>query len=387
MKILVAIDSFKGCMTSLEAGEAAKEGILRACPDADVTVRPMADGGEGTVDALSWGREAEDITITVTGPFGAPTQASYRILDKTTAVMEMSAASGITLVPRQELNPMKATSYGTGEMIRDAVRRGCTEIILGIGGSATNDAGCGMLEALGWTFLDASGSPIPRCGAGLKDIASIDDSKVLPELKNVTFRSCTDVTNPLTGETGASAIFGPQKGADEEMVRTLDSYLAHFAEVSGAYLKTQGHEANPDYPGSGAAGGMGFALREYLGAALEPGVDLVLDFTKLEDAMKTADCAVTGEGRIDRQTVMGKAPSGIARLAGKYGIPVIAFSGSVTDDAVYCNDHGIDAFFPILRTVCSLDEAMDNANAKRNMADASEQVFRAMKAAEKFKNR
>lgn len=379
MKIVIAIDSFKGCMTSSQAGEAAKAGILRVLPDADVIVRPMADGGEGTVDALAAGRVKEDAAAEVQGPLGDPVSAKYAVLDGSTAVMEMSAASGITLVRKDQLNPYKTSTYGVGQMIKDALDRGCREIILGIGGSATNDGGAGMLQALGFELLDEEGSPIPLGAEGLGKLSEIRTENVDSRLSECRIRVVSDVGNPLTGEQGSSAVFGPQKGATPEMVKQLDQWLSHYAEVSSACVK----DADPDYPGSGAAGGLGFALRTFLNAELVPGVDLVLDFTGMEEVVKDADYLITGEGQLDRQTVMGKAPSGIAGLGEKYDIPVLAFSGSVTDDARYCNDHGITAFFPILRRICSLEEAMDTETAQKNMADTAEQVFRVISAGQK----
>lgn len=379
MKIVIAIDSFKGCMTSSQAGEAAKTGILRVLLDADVIVRPMADGGEGTVDALAAGRVKEDAAAEVQGPLGDPVSAKYAVLDGSTAVMEMSAASGITLVRKDQLNPYKTSTYGVGQMIKDALDRGCREIILGIGGSATNDGGAGMLQALGFELLDEEGSPIPLGAEGLGKLSEIRTENADSRLSECRIRVVSDVGNPLTGEQGSSAVFGPQKGATPEMVKQLDQWLSHYAEVSSACVK----DADPDYPGSGAAGGLGFALRTFLNAELVPGVDLVLDFTGMEEVVKDADYLITGEGQLDRQTVMGKAPSGIAGLGEEYDIPVLAFSGSVTDDARYCNDHGITAFFPILRRICSLEEAMDTETAQKNMADTAEQVFRVISAGQK----
>lgn len=379
MKIVIAIDSFKGCMTSSQAGEAAKTGILRVLPDADVIVRPMADGGEGTVDALAAGRVKGDAAAEVQGPLGDPVSAKYAVLDGSTAVMEMSAASGITLVRKDQLNPYKTSTYGVGQMIKDALDRGCREIILGIGGSATNDGGAGMLQALGFDLLDEEGSPISLGAEGLGKLSEIRTENADSRLSECRIRVVSDVGNPLTGAQGSSAVFGPQKGATPEMVKQLDQWLSHYAEVSSACVK----DADPDYPGSGAAGGLGFALRTFLNAELVPGVDLVLDFTGMEEVVKDADYLITGEGQLDRQTVMGKAPSGIAGLGEKYDIPVLAFSGSVTDDARYCNEHGITAFFPILRRICSLEEAMDTETAQKNMADTAEQVFRVISAGQK----
>lgn len=377
MKVVTAIDSFKGSMTSLEAGEAAKEGVLRACPGAEVEVRPMADGGEGTVDALVYAMGAERQTIRVEGPFGAPTDCTYGWAEASkTAVMEMSQAAGITLVPRDQLNPLRASTYGVGEMIRDALDRGARMIYIGIGGSATNDGGAGMLQALGFRLLDGAGCDISRGAAGLRALAAIDPSGADPAIQACRFRVISDVQNPLTGPEGASAIFGPQKGADPAMVEELDGLLARYADLAKEVVPA----ADPAVPGSGAAGGLGFGLRTFLGASLEPGIDIVLEVTRLEDYIRDADLVLTGEGRLDRQTVMGKAPAGVAALAGKHGHPVLAFAGSVTPDAGVCNDHGIDAFFPILRGISTLDEAMDPETAKKNMADAVEQAVRAFLA-------
>jgi len=373
MKVVVAIDSLKGSLSSLEAGDAIKEGILRAIPDADVCVRPLADGGEGTVEALALGMNGTLEEVTVTGPLGAPVTCTYGILEETkTAIVEMSGAAGITLVPEEERNPLNTTTYGVGEVIKDAIAKGCRHFIVGIGGSATNDGGIGMLQALGYGMLDKDGKQVPLGAKGLEVLASISDDQVIPELKECTFRVACDVTNPLCGEKGCSAIFGPQKGATPAMIPELDRWLrAYAALTAGKYA-----HADAEYPGTGAAGGMGFAFLAYTNAVLESGIKIVLEETKLEEYVKDADIIVTGEGRLDGQTVFGKAPIGVARIAKKYDKTVLAFSGSVTDDATACNEHGIDAFFPILRKICTLQEAMDSANARKNMIAAVEQVFR-----------
>jgi len=371
MKVTIAIDSLKGSLSSLEAGSAIREGILRAKPDAEVTVRPLADGGEGTTEALVMGMNGRMEKVTVTGPHGRAVEAEYGIAGST-AIIEMSAAAGITMVSGEEKNPLHTTTYGVGEMIKDAISRGCRKFIIGIGGSATNDCGIGMLQALGFGILDEEGKAVPYGAEGARDAVSIDLTGAIPELSECSFRVACDVNNPLTGENGCSAIYGPQKGATPEMVAEMDGWIADYAKlVQDAIPGT-----DPDYPGSGAAGGLGFALRNFLGGKLEPGIGIVLDETKLEDYVKDADIVVTGEGRLDAQTVMGKAPSGVADLAKKHGATVIAFAGSVTEDATACNEKGIDAFFPILRRICTLDEAMDSAAAAANMADTAEQVFR-----------
>jgi len=373
MKVTIAIDSLKGSLSSLEAGHAIETGIKKVYPEADIFVRPLADGGEGTVEALTIGMGGELETITVTGPHGRPVSCQYGIIKETnTAIMEMATAAGITLVTGDERNPLKTTTYGVGEMILDAINKGCRRFIVGIGGSATNDGGVGMLQALGYDFLDADGQEIPHCGAGLEFLASISSEHVIPELAECSFKIACDVTNPLCGALGASAIYGPQKGATPEIVRTMDGWLANYAELA----KTVNPNADADVPGTGAAGGLGFAFSVFTNAVLESGISIVLEETRLEDYVKDADIVITGEGRLDAQTVMGKAPIGVANIAKKYGKTVLAFAGCVTKDAVLCNQHGIDAFFPILRTVVSLDEAMLSENARENMENTVEQVFR-----------
>lgn len=376
MKMVVAIDSLKGSLSSLEAGEAIKDGILKAMPDAEVWVRPMADGGEGTVEALTLGMQGQLETVTVTGPLGKPVEATYGIVkEKHLAVLEMSAAAGITLVEEKDRNPLYTTTYGVGEMIKDAIQKGCRDFIVGIGGSATNDGGSGMLQALGFGLLDKNGEQVALGARGLEDIARITDENVLTELRKCSFRIACDVTNPLCGEQGCSAVYGPQKGATKEMIARMDAWLAHFAEISQETFEN----ADANQPGTGAAGGLGFAFLSFLNARLQSGITIVLGETRLEDYIKDADLVVTGEGRLDSQTVMGKAPAGVAELAQKHGKKVIAFSGCVTEDATVCNEHGIGAFFPILRTVVPLAEAMNAETARKNMEATAEQVFRLVK--------
>ena len=377
MKVVVAIDSFKGSLSSMEAGQAIAEGVKRVYQNAEVVVRPLADGGEGTVEALVEGMGGIFVTKEVTGPLGEKVDAVYGVIESEedsskTAIIEMSAAAGITLVPEKSRNPMNTTTYGVGELILDAIERGCRHFIVGIGGSATNDGGVGMLQALGYDFLTREGKAISYGGDGLRELASIEDVNVHPKLKECTFKVACDVTNPLCGENGSSAIFGPQKGATPEMVQELDQLLLHYAELS----KEMNANADRFYPGTGAAGGMGFAFLTYTNATLESGIQIVLKETKLEELIATADFVVTGEGRLDGQTALGKAPIGVASLAKKHQKKVLAFAGAVTPDAKECNQHGIDAFFPILRGIVTLKEAMDKENAHRNMVDTVEQVFR-----------
>lgn len=378
MKAVIAMDSMKGSLSSMEAGYAAAEGIRRADASAQVLVRPLADGGEGTVDALVTGMNGVIRNVSVTGPLGAPVNCAYGILEETkTAVMEMSGAAGLTLVPAKKRDPLETTTYGVGEVIRDAIAVGCRRFLVGIGGSATNDGGIGMLQALGYGFLDRDGKQVPFGAKGLERLARITDEGVIPELEECEFRIACDVTNVLCGEQGCSAVFGPQKGAAPSVIPQMDRWLEAYAELA----KEKFPRADPLFPGTGAAGGMGFAFLTFTNARLESGVQIVLEETRLESCIKDADIVVTGEGRLDGQTAMGKAPVGVARLAKKYGIPVVAFAGSVTEDAAACNENGIDAFFPILRRVCTLEEAMCKDAARANLADTAEQVFRLWKCA------
>lgn len=373
MKAVIAIDSLKGSLSSIESGNAIAEGIRRADSQNLTVVRPLADGGEGTVEALVYAMNGEMQEITVTGPLGIPVHCTYGIIrDTKTAVLEMSGAAGITLIPDEKKNPLHTTTYGVGEVIKDAISKGCRRFIVGIGGSATNDGGVGMLQALGYGFLDKEGKQIPFGAKGLEMLDSITDNGILPELAKCQFKIACDVTNILCGKTGCSAVYGPQKGATPEMIRQMDQWLGAYASLAQqTYPK-----ANPDQPGTGAAGGLGFAFLTFTNAVLESGIQIVLEETQLERYIKDADIVITGEGRLDGQTAMGKAPVGVARLAKKYGIPVIAFAGSVTKDASECNKNGIDAFFPILRSITTLAEAMEPEHAKNNLTDTAEQVFR-----------
>ena len=373
MKVVVACDSLKGSLSSLEAGEAIKKGVLKAVPDAQVQVRPLADGGEGTVEALTLGMGGKMEAVEVTGPIGEKVNCFYGILEESkTAIIEMAGAAGITLVPEAKRNPFHTTTYGVGEVIKDAIAKGCRHFIVGIGGSATNDGGIGMLQALGYGMLDKEGNQVSFGAKGLKELASITDDGVIAELKECSFRVACDVTNPLCGEYGCSAVFGPQKGATPEMIIQMDQWLGNYANLTSAKYE----KADAKHPGVGAAGGMGFAFLAYTNAVLESGIKIVLEETHLESYVKDADVVVTGEGRLDGQSIFGKAPIGVAKMGKKYDKKVIVFAGAVTEDAVLCNEHGIDAFFPILRRVQTLEEAMDAATARKNMEDTVEQVFR-----------
>ncbi|MBS4956489.1 MAG: glycerate kinase [Clostridium sp.] len=381
MKVVIAIDSLKGSLTSIEAGKAIKEGILNIV-DAEVIVKPLADGGEGTTEVLVEGLGGETVEVFVMGPQKDKIKAVYGyIAESKTAIIEMAAAAGIMLVG-EEKNPMEATTYGVGEMIKDAINRGCRNFIIGIGGSATNDGGIGMLTALGFDFYDNNGNKLGIDANELEKISIIFTENAMPELSECNFKIACDVSNQLCGENGATYIYGPQKGVTEEIKEKLDKDMAHYAKVTKKYLNNDYSEAS----GAGAAGGLGFAFLSYLHGDLQPGIELVIDTVKLEECIKDADYVITGEGCLDKQTAMGKAPVGVAKLAKKYDKTVIALAGSVTDDAVKCNENGIDAYFPILLKVIPLQEAMKKETARKNMVKTTEQIFRLISAVESKKD-
>lgn len=372
MKVVIAIDSFKGSLSSMEAGKATENGIRRIFPYSENLIIPVADGGEGTVEVLVLGLNGQFREVNVSDPLGRQITAKYSILPDNTAVIEMAAASGLCLLSENERNPMFTITHGTGEMIIDAIKQGCRNFIIGIGGSATNDGGIGCLQALGFGMLDKSGRQVGYGAEGLSKLTRITSANVINELNECSFNVACDVTNPLCGENGCSTVFAPQKGANDKMICKMDGYLRNYAEIAKQYNSA----ADPNTAGAGAAGGLGFALMYFLNADLEPGIDLIIRKTKLEEAIKTADLVVTGEGCLDSQTVMGKAPIGIAAIAKKYNKPVIAFCGTVSNDAWFCNNSGIDAYFPILRNITTLEHAMDNVYAYNNLTDTVEQVFR-----------
>lgn len=372
MKIVIAPDSFKGSLSSVEVVTFAEAAIRAAVEGAEIVRLPIADGGEGTVDAFRLSVGGEVDTKTVTDPLGRKVQASYCVLPDGTAVVEMAQASGLILLNEEELDPLRATTYGTGELIRHALDRGCRRFIIGIGGSATNDGGAGMLQALGFGLLDRVGRQAGPGARGLAELAEIRDEGALPALRECSFRVACDVTNPLCGERGASAVYGPQKGAGPAVIAEMDRWLADYASL----CRRKYPRADPDRPGTGAAGGLGFAFLAFTNARLEPGAEIVLEETGLESYVREADVLVTGEGRLDGQSAMGKAPVGAAKAAKRYGKLTVAFSGCVGEGAEDCNRHGIDAFFPILRGPASLEEAMDPETARRNLAGAAEQAFR-----------
>ncbi len=371
MKIVIAPQHFKGSLTALEAAQAMERGIRRALPDLESILLPMADGGEGTVAALVAATEGRIMTCQVTGPLGAAVVARWGLLgDGTTAVIEMASASGITLVPAERLDPASATTYGTGQLIRAALDAGCGKLIIGIGGSATNDGGAGMAQALGARLLDRQGQPLPPGGAALKELARIDCSRLDSRLKDCQVVVACDVTNPLCGSQGASAVYGPQKGATPEMVQQLDAALANYARVIHRDLGA----AVTDLPGAGAAGGLGAGLVAFLGARLQPGVEMVCHACHIDDVLRDVDLVFTGEGKIDGQTAFGKTVVGIARRARAWGVPTIVIAGSIGDgyEAVYAQ--GVSAVVSIAPGPLSLAETM--ANAERLVTDAAERAMR-----------
>lgn len=377
MKVVIAIDSLKGSLTSMEAGGAIRDGISAVMSEAKVVVKPLADGGEGTVEAFVNGMNGREIKVMVSGPLGEPLEASYAMLEEAhTAVIEMASAAGLTLIEREKRNPMNTTTYGVGQLILDALDRGLRNFIIGIGGSATNDGGLGMLEALGVKFYDQSGAETGVFGRDMLRVSRVELSGLDQRIRECHFRIACDVNNPLCGPNGASRVFGPQKGADENMVQAMDEGLLAYAEkVEEAVGKKLSH-----VPGTGAAGGLGFAFLALLDGHLEPGISIILDAVGLEEEIKDADIVITGEGRLDFQTAMGKAPIGVAELAKKYNKKVLAFSGCATEDAQECNQKGIDAYFPILQMPVSAEEAMKKDTAYKNMVLTVKQVFGLVKA-------
>lgn len=358
MKIVIAPDSFKESLSALEAANAIERGFKMIFPHAQYKKMPIADGGEGTVQSLADATDGRIIECTVTGPLGEPVQSFFGLMgDGKTAVIEMAAASGLHLVPPEKRNPLLTSTRGTGELITAAVDTGVQHIIIGIGGSATNDAGAGMIQALGGKLYDKTGREIGPGGGALAELSAIDMSNLDPRIRDVHIEVACDVDNPLTGPRGASAIFGPQKGATPEMVQLLDRNLGHFADIVEHALG----KPFRDIEGAGAAGGIGGSLLAFLNADLKRGIDIVLDAVNFEEEVKGADLVITGEGRIDSQTIYGKTPIGVAKAAKKHGIPVIGLAGSLSDDSQIVHDHGIDALFSIVPGVITLPDAFEKA--------------------------
>ncbi len=357
MPIVIAPDSFKGSLTSAEVAEAMAKGVKRVLPQADMTLLPLSDGGEGLVDSLvvaSGGRLAE---FDVTGPLGTPVTAKMGLMgDGQTAVIEMAQASGLILVPENKRNPLVTTTFGTGELIKKALELGCSHLIIGIGGSATNDGGMGMAQALGFRFFDEQKQPLGQGGGELARLARIDASGRDPRLDDVTIEVACDVNNPLTGPQGAAHIYGPQKGATSEMVEFLDAALSNYDQILQRDL---GQDVGK-VPGAGAAGGLGAGLMALLGGLLVSGIELVLDVLDFDKKVKGACLVLTGEGKFDAQSAFGKVPMGVAHRARKLGVPVVVIAGSVLPSAEILHGEGVTAYFSILNQPMSLNEAMDH---------------------------
>ncbi|MFS0861208.1 glycerate kinase [Fredinandcohnia sp. 179-A 10B2 NHS] len=377
MKVLIAIDSFKGSVSSIEGSQAIAEGVKEVYPNSEIIRLPLADGGEGTVDALVQATDGTKIDVEVTGPLQDKVIATYGITgDRKTAVIEVASACGLTLVPVEKRNPLETTSYGVGELILDAIHRGCREFIIGLGGSATNDAGIGMLQALGIQFLDKNGKQVGLGGQILQTIEKIEIESLNTSIQNCTFRIACDVTNPLCGPNGAAYVYGPQKGATSKTIEELDNGLKHFAEV----VKTSMNQDINSIPGAGAAGGLGAAFFGFLDGTLQSGVEIVLDAIQMEKHMEGADFVITGEGRLDGQTSMGKAPIGVSKLARNKNIPVIALAGSTTYDTSILHEYGITSCFSITNEPMSLEKAMQPEIAQANLQTTTSQIFRLIKA-------
>lgn len=370
MNIVIAPDSFKESLTAMEAARAIEEGFASVLPHESYYKIPMADGGEGTVQSIVDATGGSIKTVTVTGPLYEPVEAFYGLSgDKKIAVIEMAAASGLDKVPMEKRNPLVTTTYGFGELICDALEEGVEEILLGIGGSATNDGGAGMVMSLGGKLLDETGASISADGQGLGKLKSIDISRLHPRLKEVVIKVACDVDNPLTGKNGASHIYGPQKGGTPEQIELLDSHLDHYAQV---IKKTLGKDID-QVRGAGAAGGLGAGLLAFLDAELERGGDLLVEMLGLEEQIKQADLVITGEGGINHQTIFGKTPVAVSRIAKKHGVPVIAVAGTLSKGYESVHDEGIDAVFSILTELSSLDEVLEKGyeNLKETAANVA----------------
>lgn len=358
MRIVIAPDSYKESLSAQQVATQIELGFREIFPDAHYVKLPVADGGEGTVEAMVAATDGHIVRLDVTGPLGASVPAFYGLSgDGSCAYIEMAAASGLELVPAAKRDPMITTSWGTGELIRNALDKGVAHFIIGIGGSATNDGGAGMVQALGAKLLDKQGRQIGYGGGALPEICTIDMSDFDARIQHCRFEVACDVTNPLLGKEGASAVFGPQKGATPERVTQLDNALAHFAEM----IKRDLGIDVLSVPGGGAAGGMGVALHAFCQAELRRGIEIVTEALGLDELVRDATLVITGEGRIDSQTIHGKVPIGVANVAKRYNKPVIGIAGSLTDDVGVVHQHGLDAVFSVLYSICTLEEALDNA--------------------------
>ncbi|MGY6028073.1 glycerate kinase [Phytobacter sp. AG2a] len=365
MKIVIAPDSYKESLSALEVATAIESGFREIFPTAEYVKLPVADGGEGTVEAMVAATCGRIVNVAVKGPLGEAVEGFYGLSgDEQCAFIEMAAASGLELVPAAQRDPLVTTSWGTGELIRHALDSGVKHIIIGIGGSATNDGGAGMVQALGAKLLDKQGQQIGPGGAALETLASIDVRELDKRLADCRIEVACDVTNPLTGKEGASAIFGPQKGATPKMIARLDQALGHYAKLIARDLDVE----VLNLAGGGAAGGMGAGLFAFCGAELRRGIEIVTEALSLDAHVADADLVITGEGRIDSQTINGKVPVGVASVAKRYNVPVIGIAGSLTADVGVVHDHGIDAVFSVIYKICSLDDALANAGENVRMA-------------------
>ena len=370
MKIIIAPDSFKGSSSALEVANSIEKGIRRVDADCNIIKIPIADGGEGTVEALVLSTGGEIREKDVVGPLGESIRAKYGILNNGVGVVELAAASGLPLVPEELRNPMNTTTYGTGELILAAISDGCRKIVVGLGGSATNDGGMGIAQAFGISFLDQDGKELGFGGGQLGRLAWINTQNLDSRLKEIEIIVACDVTNPLCGMEGASYIYGPQKGGTPEMIETLDNNLKHYAEV----ISRQLHVDVRDIPGAGAAGGSAIPLLLLANAKIELGINVILDVTEMDRQLQDADLVITGEGRIDGQSIFGKVPVGVALRAKQYNLPALAICGGIGAGAENCYDHGIDSIISIVNRPMPLDEAMEKADEL--IADAAERAYR-----------
>ncbi len=371
MKIIVAPDSFKGSLRSKDVADSIEKGIQNVSKKIKTIKIPIADGGEGTVDAIIIAMKGRIYYKNVTGPLGEKIKASYGIIkSEKTGIIEMASASGLTLVPVSKRNPLFTTTYGTGELIKQAIIDGCNKIIIGIGGSATTDGGMGMLQALGVEFFDINGNKLGFGGKELIKIHSINLNNILSPLKEIEFIVASDVTNPLYGKKGAAYIFGPQKGATPEIVKQLDAGLKNYAQKIKKFLKKDISKI----PGSGAAGGLGGGLTAFLNAKIKPGINIIMEKTKFEEKLNDADLVITGEGNTDSQTLFGKVPAGIAKIAKKHKVPVICLSGGLSNDLKKLYNIGITSFFSIVNHPMDLQSAMKNS--KKLIESQTENIIR-----------
>lgn len=371
MRIIIAPDSFKNSSSAICVAESIEKGIRRVTPEAQVIKMPIADGGEGTIDAILMGSKGQKITIEVQGPLKQGVEAKYVLVDEDTAFIEMAEASGLQLLSKEEHNPMETSTYGVGQLILAALDKGVSRIVLGIGGSATNDGGVGMAMALGVKFLDKEGQPIPLGGKGLELIDRIDMSKIDQRIARTEFKVACDVKNPLCGPEGATAIYGPQKGATPDMLERLEKGMRHYAKAVQQLL---GGISYDESPGAGAAGGLGMGLMAFCSATLHSGIDTILDIVQIEKYLKEADLVITGEGNMDGQSIYGKVPVGLANRAKPFNIPVMAIVGGMGTGATKVYEHNIKSIMPLTNRPMALDEAMENVDVL--LQDAAERMMR-----------